>query len=85
MCDRKLGFFFLSCDSRDLLSDYDSVPYTTSEKIFCLGLRPFDFCYILTLCAFHYTWLTLLQGNSRKASALFLFYLLYVASLRFSN
>ena len=43
MCDRKLGFFFLSCDSRNLLSDYDSVPYTTSEKIFCLGLRQFDF------------------------------------------
>ena len=27
MCDRKLGFFFLSCDSRNLLSDYDSVTY----------------------------------------------------------
>ena len=48
-CDRKLGF------SRNLLSDYDSVPYTTSEKIFCLGLRQFDFSCVLTLCAFHYT------------------------------
>ena len=85
MCDRKLGFFFSFLRLAQPLSDYDSVPYTTSEKIFCLGLRPFDFCYILTLCAFHYTWLTLFQGNSRKASALFLFYLLYVASLRFSN
>ena len=44
MCDRKLGFLFLSCDSRNLLSDFDSVPYTKSEKIFCLGLRQFDFC-----------------------------------------
>ena len=43
MCDRKPGFFFLSCDSLIFLSDYDSVAYNMSEKIFCLGLRLFDF------------------------------------------
>ena len=31
MCDRKSGFFFLSCDSLIFLSDYDSVPYNMSE------------------------------------------------------
>lgn len=42
-------FWAFSCDSRNLVSDNDSVAYIMSESKFCLGVRLFDFCWIVAL------------------------------------
>ena len=90
MCDRKLGlYFFLSCvlatpeTSSRIMTPH--LAYTIGEYTFCLGLRPFDFCWILTICVFS---LRLTDSVAREFQKIqrdcSFFNLLHVASLRFS-
>ena len=81
MCDRKLGFFFLSCDSRNLLSNYDSMPYTsytTSEKIFCLGLRRSDFLLDLNSLRFSLHLTDSVAREFQKTKRIVLFLILFM-------
>ena len=81
MCDRKLGFFFLSCDSRNLLSDYDSIPYTsytTSEKIFCSGLRRSDFLLDLNSLRFSLHLTDSVAREFQKTKRIVLFLILFM-------
>ena len=89
MCDQKLGsFFFLSCDTRNLLSSI--IPYNMSEEILFLRVLLIIW-FLLDRNALRFSlnrWPILLLGKYSKPGAVwsffFFFNFLFVASLRCS-
>ena len=89
MCDQKLGsFFFLSCDTRNLLSSI--IPYNMSEEILFLRVLLIIW-FLLDRNALRFSlhrWPILLLGKYSKPGAVwsffvfFVFNFLFVASLR---
>ena len=89
MCDQKLGsFFFLSCDTRNLLSSI--IPYNMIEEILFLRVLLIIW-FLLDRNALRFSlnrWPILLLGKYSKPGAVwsffFFFNFLFVASLRCS-
>ena len=89
MCDQKLGsFFFLSCDTRNLLSSI--IPYNMIEEILFLRVLLIIW-FLLDRNALRFSlhrWQILLLGKYSKPGAVwsffFFFNFLFVASLRCS-